>query len=142
MVGGCVGALPNGKRKTSELFSDSIGAVPGNDKNGPTALLRSVLRQPQKLAKSGNVLNLKLTKQLFVGESAQMAFIALAKTYFRKGGQQLSVAVLSAEELREAQICPERYGDLIVRVGGYSDYFNNLSRGLQDNIIRRTEIGL
>lgn len=142
MVGGSVGALPNGKRKTSELFSDSIGAVPGNDKNGPTALLRSVLRQPQKLAKSGNVLNLKLTKQLFVGESAQMAFIALAKTYFRKGGQQLSVAVLSAEELREAQICPERYGDLIVRVGGYSDYFNNLSRGLQDNIIRRTEIGL
>ena len=142
MVGGSVGALPNGKRKTSELFSDSIGAVPGNDKNGPTALLRSVLRQPQKLAKSGNVLNLKLTKQLFVGESAQMAFIALAKTYFRKGGHQLSVAVLSAEELREAQICPERYGDLIVRVGGYSDYFNNLSRGLQDNIIRRTEIGL
>ena len=142
MVGGSVGALPNGKRKTSELFSDSIGAVPGNDKNGPTALLRSVLRQPQKLAKSGNVLNLKLTKQLFVGESAQMAFIALAKTYFRKGGQQLSVAVLSAEELREAQICPERYGDLIVRVGGYSDYFNNLSCGLQDNIIRRTEIGL
>ena len=71
MVGGSVGALPNGKRKTSELFSDSIGAVPGNDKNGPTALLRSVLRQPQKLAKSGNVLNLKLTKQLFVGESAR-----------------------------------------------------------------------
>ena len=67
-----------------------------------------------------------------------MAFIALAKTYFRKGGQQLSVAVLSAEELREAQICPERYGDLIVRVGGYSDYFTKLEPALQDNIIART----
>ena len=62
--------------------------------------------------------------------------------YFKKGGQQLSVSVVSADELRDAQKCPERHGDLIVRVGGYSDYFVKLSPGLQDNIIKRTEIGL
>lgn len=142
VYGGSIGALPNGKRRDSDLLADSIGAVPGNDKNGPTALIRSVLRQPQRLAKSGNVLNLKFTKELFTGDAGEEAFIALAKTYFRKGGQQLSVSVVSADELRKARECPERYENLIVRVGGYSDYFTRLSRGLQDNIIARTEIGL
>lgn len=140
--GASIGALPNGKRRNSDILADSIGAVPGNDKNGPTALLNSVCRQPQYLAVSGNVLNLKFTKELFDCDTGENAFIALAKTYFKKGGQQLSVSVVSADELRDAQKCPERHGDLIVRVGGYSDYFVKLSPGLQDNIIKRTEIGL
>ena len=57
-----------------------------------------------------------------------------------KGGQQLSVAVVSADELRDAQLHPEQYESLIVRVGGYSDYFTHLPRDLQDNIIARTEL--
>ena len=67
------------------------------------------------------------------------SFVHLAKAYFAGGGQQLSVNVLSGEELKEAQKHPEKYGDLIVRVGGYSDYFVRLSRDLQDNVIARTE---
>lgn len=140
--GGSIGALPNGKRKNDPLLADSIGAVPGHDRNGPTALLLSAARQPQRLAKSGNVLNLKFTRQFFDSEAGESAFISLAKTYFRLGGQQLSVSVVSPEELRDAQLHPEAHGDLIVRVGGYSDHFTNLSRGLQDNIIARTELGL
>ena len=66
------------------------------------------------------------------------SFINLAKAYFGGGGQQLSINVLSAEELIEAQKHPEQYGDLIVRVGGYSDYFTRLGKNLQDNIIART----
>ena len=140
--GASIGALPSGKRRDSDLLADSIGAVPGSDRNGPTALLNSVCRQPQYLAVSGNVLNLKFTKELFGSAAGENAFIALAQTYFKKGGQQLSVSVVSADELRDAQKCPERHENLIVRVGGYSDYFVRLSPGLQNNIIQRTEIGL
>ena len=136
------GALPNGKKKDFDILSDSIGAVPGCDTNGPTALLNSVSKEAQHLAVSGNVLNLKFTKELFTQEKGQKGFIALAKTYFRKGGQQLSVSVVSTDELRDAQIHPELHGDLIVRIGGYSDYFVKISKGLQNNIIARTEISL
>ena len=67
------------------------------------------------------------------------SFVHLAKAYFAGGGQQLSVNVLSGEELKEAQKHPEKYGDLIVRVGGYSDYFVRLSPGMQQEILLRTQ---
>ncbi len=140
--GGAIGALPNGKRYNSTTLADSIGATPGQDTNGPTALLNSVMNFDQVKAKSGFVLNLKFNKTLFNTENGLNAFTALAKTYFANGGQQLSVAVLSTEELREAQKHPELYKNLVVRVGGYSDYFNNLSPELQENIIMRSEINL
>ncbi len=76
---------------------------------------------------------------MFGTENGAANFIALAKAYFRGGGQQLSVSVLSREELLDAKVHPENHGNLIVRVGGYSDYFNNLSPELQDNVIARTE---
>lgn len=137
--GGSVGALPNGKHYDDTTLADSIGAVPGCDTNGPTALLNSVLKVNQYLATSGNVLQMKFSKQQFNTERGIQTFIALAKTYFRMGGQTLSVNVLSAEELKDAKIHPELYKGLIVRVGGYSSYFVDLEEGLQDNIIKRTE---
>lgn len=140
--GGAIGALPNGKKRGESLLADSIGAVPGCDKNGPTALLNSVLIADQSLAKSGNVMQMKFSKSILGTERGQQAFIALAKTYFAGGGQQLSINAISREELLDAKIHPENHGNLIVRVGGYSDYFTALSEGLQDNIIARTEIEL
>jgi len=140
--GGAIAALPNGKKKGETLLADSIGATPGCDKNGPTALLHSVLVADQTLAISGNVMQMKFTKSLFDTPKGHAAFIALAKTYFSGGGQQLSINILSREELLDAKLHPEKHADLIVRVGGYSDYFNALSEGLQDNIIARTEIEL
>ena len=140
--GGAIGALPNGKKNGETLLADSIGAVPGCDKNGPTALLHSVLVADQTLAKSGNVLQMKFSKKILSSPEGQYAFTALAKTYFAGGGQQLSVNAVSREELLDAKIHPEKHGNLIVRVGGYSDYFTALSTGLQDNIIARTEIEL
>ncbi|MBQ7921371.1 MAG: hypothetical protein IJ325_02180, partial [Clostridia bacterium] len=62
-------------------------------------------------------------------------------TYFENGGQQLSVSVVSQEELLDAKVHPENHRDLIVRVGGYSDYFVNISSDLQDNVIARTGYG-
>lgn len=137
--GGSVGALPNGKRRDDTTLADSIGAVPGCDVNGPTALLNSVLKANQYLATSGNVLQMKFPKSQFNTERGYASFIALAKTYFREGGQTLQVNVLNADELKAARLCPEKHKDLIVRVGGYSTYFVQLEEGLQDNIIKRTE---
>ena len=136
------GALPNGKRKAEPLFADSIAATPGFDKNGPTALIKSVLNCDQTRCISGNVMQMKFSKSLFATEKGCSAFIALAKAYFTGGGQQLSINVLSREELLEAQKNPEAHKNLIVRVGGYSDYFTRLDKGLQENVIARTEIGL
>lgn len=134
-----VGALPNGKHKNESNLADSIGAVPGCDVNGPTALLNSVLKANQLLAVSGNVLQMKFAKNQFATDSGMQAFISLAKTYFRLGGQTLQVNVLSKEELIDAYNHPEKHKNLIVRVGGYSTYFTELEKGLQENIIRRTE---
>ena len=140
--GGHTGALPNGKKKKDTTFADSIGAVPGCDGNGPTALLNSVLKVDQTLAKSGNVLQMKFSKAQFNTDTGKKAFKDLAKTYFSLGGQTLQINVVSREELLDAKVHPEKHQNLIVRVGGFSEYFVRLSPGLQDNIIKRTENGL
>ncbi|MBE6714264.1 MAG: hypothetical protein E7575_03125 [Ruminococcaceae bacterium] len=140
--GMAVGALPNGKRAGEAMFADSIGATPGNDTNGPTALLSSCLKYDHTLAGSGFILNLKFTKEIFSDEKGIESFIALWRGYFSEGGQQLSVTVVSAEELIEAMNEPHKHKNLIVRVGGYSDYFVNLPVPLQENIVARTRYSL
>lgn len=136
--GRACGALPNGHLSGDPMFADCIGAVPGQDVCGPTAAIKSALVYDQTEVTSGFVFQLRFDKQLFATEKGMESFVNLAKTYFAGGGQQMSINVVSAEELIDAKIHPELYGDLIVRVGGYSDYFNNLSGDLQDNIIART----
>ncbi len=131
-------ALPNGKRNGDPLLADSIAATPGRDTNGPTAQIKSVLRYNHSDACSGFVFQNKFEKKLFNTEKGKASFIALAKAYFAGGGQQYTVTVVSQEDLIEAREHPENYGNLIVRVGGYSDYFVNLSDELQKNVIERT----
>jgi len=134
-----LGALPNGKKKGDKLLADSIGPTPGNDANGPTALLCSVMKANQYLATSGNVLQMKFSKSQFCSEEGRKAFTAITKTYFRNGGQTLQINVLSREDLLNAQKEPEKHKNLIVRVGGFSEHFINLDEPLQENIIMRTE---
>ena len=136
--GRTTGALPNGRKKGEPLFSDSIGSLPGNDTHGPTALLKSCLAFDQTLPTSGFILNIKFDKALFNTQKGQDAFLALYRAYFGGKGQQLSVTVVSRDDLLDAQAHPENHRNLIVRVGGYSDYFVNLPRELQDNVIART----
>ncbi|MBE6568713.1 MAG: hypothetical protein E7658_00675 [Ruminococcaceae bacterium] len=132
------GAGANGRHRGDPLIADSIGATPGRDENGPTALLNSVLALPHHLAGSGFVLNIKFDRTLFNTEEGINNFLALWKTFFENGGQQLSVTVVSAEDLLDAKVHPENHRNLIVRVGGYSDHFVKLSADLQDNVIART----
>ena len=133
-------ALPNGKLKGEPLLADSIAATPGRDTNGPTAQIKSVLRFNHSDACSGFVFQNKFDKKLFCSEKGKESFIALAKAFFAGGGQQYTVTVVSPEDLINAKANPENYRNLIVRVGGYSDYFVNLSEELQDNVIERTII--
>jgi len=140
--GGAVAALPNGKKSTEKLYADSIGATPGFDIEGPTALLKSCLVFDHTLPTSGFILNIKFDKAIYNTPAGIEAFEALFHAYFDGKGQQLSVTVVSAEELIDAKAHPENHRDLIVRVGGYSDYFVNLGADLQDNIIARTQYKL
>ncbi|MBR4051111.1 MAG: hypothetical protein IKK09_11490 [Clostridia bacterium] len=131
-------ALPNGKLKGEPLLADSIAATPGRDTNGPTAQIKSVLRYNHIDACSGFVFQNKFEKKLFNSEKGKASFIALAKAFFAGGGQQYTVTVVSPEDLLDAKEHPENHRNLIVRVGGYSDYFVNLDDELQNNVIERT----
>ena len=136
--GRMLGASANGRRKGDIYIADSCGACPGKDKNGPTALIKSALHYDHSLAKSGFVLQIKFDKKNFGTDKGKEAFKSLLKSYFLGGGQQLTVNVLSADELLDAIEHPERHGDLIVRVGGYSAMFTALDPDLQKNVIART----
>jgi len=137
--GGAVGALPNGKKADENLYGDSIGATPGKDLNGPTALLSSCLNFDQTLPASGFILNIKFDRKLLQTDRGINAFISLWRAYFESKGQQLSVTAVSREELLNALEHPENHRNLIVRVGGFSEYFVNLAPALQKNVITRTD---
>ena len=136
--GHSIGSLPNGKKRGECLIADCIGAVPGCDENGPTALMKSTLKYNHIDSGSGFIFHTKFEKKLLNTSKGKATLIALAKTYFAGGGQQFTATVVDPEELLDAQKNPDKHRDLIVRVGGYSDIFVNLDKGLQDNVIART----
>ncbi len=135
-----VPATPDGRR-ASEPIADSIGAVQGRDRHGPTALLRSTASLPQPLAPGTLVTNIRVAPTMFHGEN-RTTLRDLVRTYFRLGGLQLQITVVDQETLHDAVAHPERHGDLIVRVGGYSEYWRNLSDELRRSILQRTEHAL
>jgi formate C-acetyltransferase len=87
------------------------------------------------------LLNQKFTPSFFDDEDSIAKMTALIRGYFKLGGHHIQFNVVSADTLRDAQKHPEKYRDLIVRVAGYSDYFNDLGEDLQNEIIKRTEQG-
>ena len=134
-----VSALPNG-RNAGKPLNDSIGAFEGADTHGPTALINSVLNLPHTKAVGTPVFNMRFDKSMFGEENRRLALQMLLKTYFEQGGLQAQISVLSTEEMRAAQKDPERYKDLIVRIGGYSEFFVHLTETLQETVIKRAEM--
>ncbi len=130
-------ATPDGRR-AGEPLSEGISPVQGADRQGPTAVLRSAAKLPQ-LRTGGTLLNMKLAPRLIDGDAGLEAAASLVRGYFALDGHHVQFNVVDEETLRQAQRDPERHRDLIVRVAGYSDYFCDLSRALQDEIISRTE---
>ena len=119
-----------------------MGCSPSHnaDKNGPTAVFKSVSKLPTEEITGGVLLNQKVTPQMLSKEENKQKLIALLRTFFnRLHGYHVQFNVVSRETLLDAQVHPENHRDLIVRVAGYSAFFNVLSRKTQDDIIARTE---
>ena len=135
--GSVVGATPDGRR-THEPVSEGVSPVQGADTHGPTAVIKSVAKMDQVRA-GGTLLNQKFSPSLLEGELGIDNLAHLVRSYFKLDGHHVQMNVVTAETLRAAQTNPEKYRDLIVRVAGYSDYFCDLSKTLQDEIIARTE---
>jgi trans-4-hydroxy-L-proline dehydratase len=132
-------ATPDGRRARTPL-SEGISPVQGADRKGPTAVLRSAAKMDH-IKTGGTLLNMKFAPSILEGEKGIDHLAALVRTYFKLDGHHVQFNVVNADTLREAQRHPEQHRDLIVRVAGYSDFFCDLSRALQDEIIARTEHG-
>jgi formate C-acetyltransferase len=135
--GAVTGATPDG-RKAWTPVSEGISPVQGADRHGPTAVLMSAAKMDH-VRTGGTLLNQKFTPKILEGEKGIDTLVALIRSYFRLGGHHIQFNVVDAATLREAQEHPGEHRDLIVRVAGYSDYFCDLGRSLQDEIIARTE---
>lgn len=135
--GSVIGATPDGRRRGMPL-SEGISPTKGGDKHGPTSVLKSAAKMDH-LKTGGTLLNQKFTPDLLATEDAISALASLVRVYFKMSGHHIQFNVVRADTLRMAQQHPEEHEDLIVRVAGYSDYFNHLSPKLQNEIINRTE---
>lgn len=132
-AGSRVGPTPDG-RKAGQPTCDSLAALRGKAVKGPTAMLCSSSKLPQRLVDGISVVNLTLMK----GVCANPVILkGMVMGYFNMGGIQLQVTSTSPEELKDALAHPERHEDLIVRVGGYSEYFKNLSPALRQAVVER-----
>ena len=135
--GSVTGASADGRRAWTPL-SEGISPVQGADRAGPTAVLRSAAKMDH-VRTGGTLLNQKFTPGLVEGEKGLEILARLVRSYFTMGGHHIQFNVVDAETLRAAQQQPDLHRDLIVRVAGYSDYFCDLGKALQDEIIERTE---
>jgi formate C-acetyltransferase len=135
--GSVTGATPDG-RLSGEPLSEGISPVQGADRHGPTSVIKSCSKMDH-VKTGGTLLNQKFTPRLLEGQEGIDNLAHLVRAYFALGGHHIQFNVVSADMLRDAQKNPDKYRDLIVRVAGYSDYFCDLTRALQDEIISRTE---
>jgi formate C-acetyltransferase len=135
--GSVVGATPDGRR-AHEPVSEGVSPVQGADTHGPTAVIKSVSKMDQ-VRTGGTLLNQKFAPSLLEGDLGIDNLAHLVRSYFKLDGHHIQMNVVTAETLRAAQATPEKYRDLIVRVAGYSDYFCDLGKTLQDEIVARTE---
>ena len=135
--GSVTSATADGRKAWTPL-SEGISPFQGVDRQGPTAVIKSASKIDH-LRTGGTLLNQKFSPKFFEDEDNYANLTALIRSYFSTDGHHIQFNVIDADTLREAQKHPEMFRDLIVRVAGYSDYFNDLGEDLQNEIIRRTE---
>jgi formate C-acetyltransferase len=132
------GATPDG-RKAGAPFSDGCSPAQGTDVNGPTATVKSVANLEHINLAQGTIFNMKLHPAAMETRAGMAKWANLVRTYFDLGGWEVQFNVVNAETLKAAQQNPEEYKDLVVRVVGYSAFFVELDKSVQDDIISRTE---
>ena len=134
-----VGALPSGRKALEPLNDGSASPMRGMDKKGPTAVLRSVLKANFGDHSYVQALNQKFPRSLFNSDDSIDKLVAYTNAFLGAGGTHIQYNLVDTEEMKEAQIKPEEHRDLIVRVGGFSAYFVQLSQQIQDDVICRSE---
>ena len=135
--GSVCGATPNG-RLAHFAISDGTSPAHGSDTHGPTAVIKSLGKLDQTKS-GGTLLNVRFVPQLLKRDEDQKKLASLIRTYFKFGGHHIQFNIVDTATLHDAQQHPEEYRDLLVRVAGYSDYFNDMTTQLQNEIIARTE---
>ena len=136
-LGMVVGALPSGRNAGTPL-ADGISPQQGTDKS-PTEVIKSVTKFDHAKHLNGGMLNMKFNPTVLEGEKGLRNLVSLIRTFLDRGGWHVQFNVIDAATLKDAQEHPEKYPTLMVRVAGYSAYFNDLCRETQDDIISRTE---
>ena len=135
--GSVCGATPNG-RFAHFAISDGTSPAHGSDSHGPTAVIKSLGKLDQTKS-GGTLLNVRFVPSLLKREEDMRKLGSLIRTYFRFGGHHIQFNIVDTATLLDAQKHPDQYRDLLVRVAGYSDYFNDMTEQLQNEIIARTE---
>ncbi len=135
--GSVCGATPNG-RFAHFAISDGTSPAHGSDSHGPTAVIKSLGKLDQTKS-GGTLLNMRFVPALLRREEDQKKLASLIRTYFKFGGHHIQFNIVDTATLHDAQQHPDEYRDLLVRVAGYSDYFNDMTEQLQNEIIARTE---
>ena len=138
-LGKMVCATPDG-RKDGEPLSDGISPVQSMDKNGPFSTINSILKFDQRDYANGTLCNMKFHPTALQGEDGNRKLRAVMEAYFKWGGMELQLNIVSADTLRKAQESPGEYQDLVVRIAGFSAYFVEVYKEAQDDLIRRTEM--
>ena len=131
-----LGATPDG-RNAGEAVSNSLTPALNTEKNGPTAVLKSVTKLDHTKISNGMALNMKFLPTLFDSPEKCEKLVNLLLSYLDLGGMEIQFNVIRQEDLIDAQTHPENYQDLVVRVSGYSAYFTDLGKPVQDDIIAR-----
>ncbi|WP_267967703.1 formate C-acetyltransferase [Vibrio maritimus] len=137
-LGAVVGATPDGRLAGEQLADGGLSPMLGKDQQGPTAVLKSVSKLDNYLLSNGSLLNVKFTPSTLEGEQGITKLGDFLRAFMKLKLQHIQFNVLNAETLRKAQEKPEDYAGLVVRVAGYSAFFVELSKEIQDDIIRRT----
>ena len=136
--GGSTGALPSGRKARTPLADGGLSPKHGMDTNGPSAVMKSVAKIDHALASNGITLNQKYVPSALRNDEQRKKLTASIRAYFELGGFQIQFNIIDTGTLRRAQEAPEQYRDLVVRVAGYSAFFVDLDRAIQDEIIERT----
>ena len=135
--GSVCGATPDG-RFAHFAISDGTSPAHGSDSHGPTAVIKSLGKLDQTKS-GGTLLNVRFTPTLLRREQDMAKVASLVRTYFKFGGHHIQFNIVDTATLLDAQRHPDEYRDLLVRVAGYSDYFNDMTAQLQNEIIARTQ---
>lgn len=137
VLGKIIGATPDG-RKAFTPVADNASPMIGMDVNGPTAVVKSVDSGKRRNAQGGYLLNQRFDPNIVKGEKGIDILETVLRAHFKSEGEHIQINVVDNETLRDAQLHPENYRNLLVRVAGYSAFFVDLEESIQENIIERT----